>query len=1496
MQGAFPLLAAIAAVLVTLSAGAQEPANLCPNPGAEEAAEGDAPADWYAEGGEGIWADDQMRSGKRSFKIVRTEPGRTVGWTSAMIPVPEPGMQFVLSVWARMENVTGNQGAFIGLYHTDENGERIGQSGTLSIGGAGESAATEDWKEYVTVSGLTPQVKGVRVNARLYGAQGTVWFDDIQVRPHSQEPLARPRPLRRGLRLEGEDGLAIVAAEGSAAAAERLRSSLQSKGCEAPVISHDEVDLTEERRDLIILGNLATSRAVEFLYKHSYTYEDLYFPGAGGYVLRPLIDPLGMGSNLLVVGASDQAGLEAGTEALLAHLAAAGEVLEIPLTVETGEGYRGIAALPWFTGGPRREMAPAVAFLKSGDMEHAREYREIMLKQLGATDEELFGADASLHLHYVTQTMSWDLMESCGVFSDAERLEIANYLLKVMRSPQGYGYSGLRAGLATRENHATRAARAFYYGWRHFSKYYSDDLGIEPELWRRKLRDFWAACFASSRSYEDSLSQHALGGSLDNTLDISLMEPEWSADFYASGRARLMGERCIAICNNMGQTVLLGDTGSGDYATSVFSKLGYHFRDGRYLFTIDKRGTRGTSTDEPLRGFNIGVTPQPPEDHIGLNVIPADDLYFHTALRNIQGVPFERAFDKLTFRNGFGAEDEYLMLDGVAGGSHSYDDANSIGEFSANGRRWLCEIDIFNGPTMSFHNAVTVARGGLGEADVPQAAELVASAEGEGYAYTATRLPHYNGTSWTRHLLWLPGKYTFALDELTVEEEGDYSFVLGWRSLGKPRLEPGVFEATQDEVRTPGLFHEGGELVGAATDTSGKVLRHMADYEALLYRGEQEGDYVETRISVPEAGEYDLVVHTLDYTGRGIIQVSVDGQAIGQPIDDYLAGPPRRTETELDRMRLEAGDHAVRFTVVGKNPASDGYYFAICGVGLYEPGGRDEADRVARNRFRLLFPPDVPATLDHDTETLGKYLPPSPHRDQVLNIVEQTMTRALKPGEAACFQNLFHAEAGEAPRDVEFRRLNEHCALVKSGAEIVLIGIGVNGATVSLGPLEVSGKLFYIAPERVILQDATASLAGDALSAHEKPQAEPLRQALRAAWEAAEAPAGSRVDPWPDIRRLEGRWSVELPDRPLSLAAYTGPQAVCVAAGLASGKVTTVSADGSALGTFATDGPVHALCPCDLDEDGIQEMLVGSDDEHVYALGADLAELWKQKIPFLREEQIWMWWTLDSSKVRRIHADDIDGDGRPELLLGVGNMRLHCLDNTGQELWRFRTDHGICTTITTSDVFGEGKRRVLAGNGLTSSSGTCWVLDEEGNVLQRYYNGSWCTSLPAITVGDLAGDGQNTVFCGNNRGDVRAYPGVQGKAEQLWVRNLTRPIRSLTIVPAESGGLLVVGSDSGYLCAFDQAGEKAWGLPVSSAISHTALVRRGEAEPWLAAGCRDGKVFLATPEGRLVGLLDCGGRLEDAITADLDADGVDEIVVATSAPHRLHVAALGQTR
>ncbi|NLF18310.1 MAG: hypothetical protein GX595_13815, partial [Lentisphaerae bacterium] len=874
------------ALLLFLSFLVSAAENLCPNPSMEDAAgDGVGPVGWAMERGApgGTWATDQAHTGERSLKVVG-QAGATLGWVSPVIPV-EAGRQYVLALWARLQEVTGANGAFVALYHLDEKGERIGQSGMITLGGTGSIVATTDWTEHLTVSQFPPEVKGVRVNLRLYGATGTAWFDDVTLRVNATRPLAAPRPLRRGLRCQESGRVAIVASAAGGVPAAALQAALRERGWEVAIVDPATVDPATDPRDLIVLGNLIDNTVADYLYRRSYALEDAGYPGPGGYVLRPLIDPLGTGTNILLVGSSDAAGLTAGVAALIERLgtaAAGAPPLDVPLTVQSTSPAR---LSGWIETG-------AVGYLTAGDMKAAAAYRESMLKKAALPDSQIFRADYALHLFFAREMMAWDLMESCGLFNDEERLAITQYLLKVARSAEDFGYPGMREGLYSRENHGTRAARAFYYAWRYFSKYHAESLDLEVRLWRRKLAGFWAACFASSRSFEDSLSQHALGGSLVNTLDIGFQEPEWSAEFFASGRARQMGERCIAICNNMGDTVLLGDTAAGDYPGSVFAMLGYHFRDPRYAFMLAKRGRRGFSTDEPLRQFDLGLAPEPPADHVGLSIIPADDLYFKTGIDRHPGVTLEEAFDKLTLRQGFSPDDEYLMLDGIAGGSHSYDDANSIGEFSANGRRWLCEIDVFNGPTMSFHNAVTVARDGLGDPAVPQAAEVVTNATGDGWAYSATRLPQYNGVDWTRHLLWLPGRYTVVLDELLAETPGDYSFVLGWRSLGEPVLRPGLFESAQDERRRGGQVLTGEQLTAAVSAQSGKVLYHMAMYDALFYRADEVGDFVEMPIDIAADGRYDISLRTLSYSGRGMIQASLDGQPLGPVIDQFAEGTP----------------------------------------------------------------------------------------------------------------------------------------------------------------------------------------------------------------------------------------------------------------------------------------------------------------------------------------------------------------------------------------------------------------------------------------------------------------------------------------------------------------------------------------------------------------------------------------------------------------------------
>ena len=1495
-------------------------ANLCPNPGFEATSEAQRPVKWEASPQYTEWTDEHVHSGKRAAKVF-SKGGPTVGWTSDLIPVRGGNWRLAFTAWVKTERVTGANGAFMALYTIGADKKRNGQTCMIPIGGAGSEVHTSGWKRYEASSAeLSADVKYVRVNLRLYHAAGTVYFDDVRVTEFELQPLAKPRFIRRRIDVaaDAKAVCAIVASTDGADHAKEIQQAIQTAtGVAVPIVQGAALDIETEPRDLILLGNLDTNAALEYLYLRYYTYEDRYFPGAGGHVLRPLYDPLGSGSNILVVGASDAAGLKSGVEALIDQIGKAPKPgtlsLNTQLTVETGRGYRGITAFPWRTSSPPMELSPAAAYLKSGKWEYAEAYRERVLREWLVPDEELI--DSVLHLWYRSKTLSWDVMDACGVFSDDERLALTKKLLVMLRSKQGRQYAGNRSGLRSRENHGIRAARGFYFGWRHFRKYYRASLGPELGDWERHMQAFWQSPFASFRSFEDSLSQHAFAGSLSHTLHTAFCQREWARPFLHGGYLHRMGERCIAVCNNRGQVVNMGDTGSGDYPATVFAMLAYWYRDGRYLYLLDKRGAVGSSTDEPFQGYRIDLEPVEPVDHVGVHIVPADEYYYRYGLYTLRETrpPPERTFDKLTFRGGWDAADDYLMLDGTAGGSHSYDDTNTIGEYSANGRIWLCQVDMFNGPTMNYHNGLTVARDGFGMSGVPPCAELMGCAQGKGFGYTATALRHYNGIDWTRHILWLKNDCFFVVDEAEATESGDYSLVLRWRGLGEGRFAPGCYEAAQNERPRATVEIGGTKLLDAATESSGKVLKHLPAYDCLFYRADEAGDFVEAAIDTKRQGSFDASVDVLDYTGRGTIQVSLDGRPMGAPIDLFYAGAPRRRRVTLGRLTLgEPGKHVLRFEVVGKSLLSDKHTFAVCSFNLHDPQQAVEALARGSNRFFLKFPRDVPTTMDVDREVLGPYVRPSPHHESAINIVEQSVTRALGAGDSAAFLNVFYATAGEQAKRYELAKLDDRVALVRSPSSVALVGVRSRAA---LGDLVVDADCFWVEPQRCVLVGGRAfSFRGRDLltvcgrASRRGPQAErgviqspisgsspsgrPLErpshthvveaeipdpmmgqqmaQLLEAQWSRAQAghESESLSAAWAEVPALKDAWRVAIPGAPLGVTVRRQDKGHTIVVTDRAGIVTEIGSDGSSVDTFATGAAAHTVACKDLDGDGRDEILVGSDDERIYALANDLELLWKYRVPFMRKEQPWMWWTLGTSKVRAVCADDITGDGRPEVLAGAGNMRFHVLDRTGKPQWHYRTDHGTPTTIVTADLYNEGKRRAVVGMGLSASNGYCRVLDENGALLGTYYNDPWCTNLKAIAVGDLNHDGTNTIFCGNNRGNLRGYtaagPTKGVEREAAWMHNLAGDIRSILLLPAlaPAEGLVVAASDSGYLSAFRENGEKVWGLPLSSAIMRVVAIEV-EGRPHVVAACKDGKAFVLSATGRLERFFDCGEQLVD---------------------------------
>jgi hypothetical protein len=127
-------------------------------------------------------------------------------------------------------------------------------------------------------------------------------------------------------------------------------------------------------------------------------------------------------------------------------------------------------------------------------------------------------------------------------------------------------------------------------------------------------------------------------------------------------------------------------------------------------------------------------------------------------------------------------------------------------------------------------------------------------------------------------------------------------------------------------AKTPLVF-QATSLAGTAV-SSGPLLHPFTyagfpDGSGMMFDARAVGDNVAFTINVATPGIYDVKVSYKQYVNRGIMQSAVNSTNIGATIDEYLAAGEAFAETDLGSVNFAtAGNYLLKFTVVGKNPAS----------------------------------------------------------------------------------------------------------------------------------------------------------------------------------------------------------------------------------------------------------------------------------------------------------------------------------------------------------------------------------------------------------------------------------------------------------------------------------------------------------------------------------------------------------------------------------------------
>jgi outer membrane protein assembly factor BamB len=211
---------------------------------------------------------------------------------------------------------------------------------------------------------------------------------------------------------------------------------------------------------------------------------------------------------------------------------------------------------------------------------------------------------------------------------------------------------------------------------------------------------------------------------------------------------------------------------------------------------------------------------------------------------------------------------------------------------------------------------------------------------------------------------------------------------------------------------------------------------------------------------------------------------------------------------------------------------------------------------------------------------------------------------------------------------------------------------------------------------------------------------------------------------------------------------------------------------GDLLWQYSTVQVVRSIRAYDINHDGKDEIIIGSEDWSVYILSSTTGELlWKY------ETKGW---------VRAVFAYDIDGDGEVEILAASGDRYLYVLDSQGCLKWKHHTRSKV-HTIFAIDLDSDGEVEIL----LASDAKDLYAITPDGQE-------KWCfrpeNRIHSINIVDLNKDGYLEVIAGSEDEHIY-FLNAQGKL--IWKHFLGKRIFSVYGIDLNRDGIqeIIVGAE-----------------------------------------------------------------------------------------------------